>query len=99
MNLINKAFKKYEERGGELNSREDELRALVEYRNDVKNTVRKYSFEAVVKCKLSGEVIGKIFSFSLEGLEEELYKLEEAVKRDDEIIKEELNEWFDNKYK
>ena len=97
MNVIQKAFKKYEERGGELNTKEDKLRALVEYRNEVQKTVREYSYEATVRCKLSGEVIGRIFSFSLESLEEELYKLEEAVKRDNKKIEEDLDEWSNNK--
>jgi hypothetical protein len=33
----------------------------------------------------------------MEGLLEETHKLEEAVKRDNKIIEDELDEWLDNK--
>jgi hypothetical protein len=99
MNVISRAYKQYEERGGELNTKEDKLRALVEYRNGIKNYVRDYEYEAVVKCKLSGEVVGRIYALSMEGLLEETHKLEEAVKRDNKIIEDELDNFNYEQYK
>ena len=93
INVIKEAYKKYEERGNELNTKEDKLRALVEYRDNAGKYIREYEYEAVAKCKLSGEVVGRIYALSLEGLEEELYKLEEDVKRDNRIIEREIDNW------
>lgn len=55
--------------------------------------MRSYKYEAKLKCEISDEVIAKIESDTIEGLEEELYKLEKAKQNDGEEIDEDYDKW------
>ena len=54
--------------------------------------MRKYKYIGILRAE-DGEVLGKISSSSIEGFEEELYKLEMAEERDRKEIERDIDEW------
>lgn len=54
--------------------------------------MRKYKYIGILRTE-DGEVLGKISSYSIEGFEEELYKLERAEERDRREIERDIDEF------
>ena len=86
----------YEELGYLINSVEDLQKAIADKKG---KTPREYEYIALVRCKLSGEVLGEISTSLFEILEQKLHQLKDTVDKDTRQIDEEMEEWLHHKYK
>ena len=88
----------YEDLGYLINSLEDLQKAIAD-KEARGRTPREYEYIALVRCKLSGEVLGEISTSLFEILEQKLHQLKDTADKDTRQIDEEMEEWLHHKYK
>ena len=81
-----------EEKGYIVKTKEDILKALKDVQSD-------YEYTAQLRHKETGEVLARISSHSLEGLEMEFSKLEHEREKQEKIAEQEHDEFYHHKYK
>jgi len=79
-----------EEKGYIVKSKQDILKALKEVQS---------GYEYTAQLKHKGEVIARVSSHSLEGLEMELSKLEHEREKQEKVARQEHDEFYHHKYK